>query len=115
VAADYDLVLRMVAAGYRGLKINQPVSLFWTRGVSADADKVASDYAQIWQRFFRTHKAAQGLDLEDFKGFFHRGHMPLGLMLETMRRADMTAPVRTAARHGAAKSLRRSLQPWRRF
>lgn len=115
VAADYDLVLRMVAAGYRGMKINRPVSLFWTRGVSANADKVSHDYARIWQRFFRNHKSAQALGLEDFKSFYRRGHMPLGLMLETMRRSDMTAPVRTAARHGAAKSLRRGLQPWRRF
>lgn len=115
VAADYDLVLRMVAAGYRGLRIEQPISLFWTRGVSADDDKVATDYARVWQHFFRDHAAAQTLVLEDFKRFYQQGHMPLGLLLETLRRRDVPAPIRRAARHGAAKSFRRKLQPWRRY
>lgn len=115
IASDYDLVLRMVAAGYRGLRIDRPISLFWTRGVSANQEQVGQDYARIWQRFFAHHNAAQRLELADFERFYRQGHMPLGLMLETLRRPDMPAPIKIAARHGAAKSLRRSLQPWRRF
>ena len=115
VAADYDLVLRLVAKGYRGLKLDYPVSLFWTRGVSADDDLVGLDYARAWQQFFRNHTTAQQFDLDDFRRFYRRGHMPFALMLETLRRPDMNAQIRAAARHGAFKSLRRALQPWRSF
>lgn len=115
VAADYDLVLRMVAAGFRGLRIDRPVSLFWSRGVSADDDRVALDYARIWKRFFRDYPAAQGLSVEDFQRFYHRGHMPVSLMLEALRRNGSNPAIRSAASHGLFKSLRRSLQPWRQF
>ena len=115
VAADYDLVLRMVDAGYQGLRLDIPISLFWTRGVSADDDRVATDYARVWQRYFQGAKAAAGLTLEDYKRFYRQGHMPPGLLMHVLARAGAKPAMRRAALHGLGKSLRRGLQPWRDF
>ncbi|SFT48097.1 glycosyltransferase family 2 protein [Sedimentitalea nanhaiensis] len=115
VAADYDLVLRMVSGGYDGVRVDRPVSLFWTRGVSGDDDRVAQDYARIWQRYFANRRAAAGLTLEEYKRFYIRGHMPLNLMFEVMTDKNAPLAIRHSARHGFSKSLRRALQPWRRY
>lgn len=115
VAADYDLVLRMVSRGYAGLRVDVPLSLFWTRGVSANDDKVALDYARAWQRFFQGCRSAASLTLDDYKRFYFQGHMPLRLMAEMLLRRDIAPAIRRAALHGFGKSLRRGLQPWRRY
>ncbi len=115
VAADYDLVLRMVSAGYDGLRVDRPVSLFWTRGVSADSDRVARDYAQVWYRYHAGRRAAAGLTPEDYRSFYVRGHMPMNLMFEVMTDRRAVPAIRRSARHGLAKSLRRAMQPWRDF
>lgn len=115
VAADYDFVLRMVAAGSSGLRVDMAVSLFWTRGVSANDDTVATDYAGIWQKFFAGYRSAQGLDAADYRKFYFRGHMPVRLMYEVMTDRSNAPAIRAAARHGLAKSLRRAMQPWRNF
>ncbi len=115
LAADYDFVLRMVSRGYVGLRVDRPVSMFWTRGASADQERVGLDYARIWQRYFGGRRAAAKLTLEDYKRFYVQGHMPMSLMFEVMRDQSVLPVIRGAARHGFFKSLRRSLQPWRDF
>lgn len=112
VAADYDLVLRLLAAGLEGVDLKEPVSLFWSRGVSSDDAAVARDYATIWQQFYARHTTGQPPSQTDFEAIYRRGHMPIGLMLATLRESKVPL-IRQAARHSLAKSVKRTLQPWR--
>ncbi len=115
IAADYDLMLRMIAAGYRGQRLNASVSLFWDRGASGDDSRTGQDYARIWMKFYADLATSRGLTEQDFARFYRRGHMPVGLLLAVLRRPGTSAPIQAAARHSLLKSLRRSLQVWRRF
>lgn len=115
IAADYDLTLRLVGGGYRGERMDEPISLFWDRGETSDQQATGLDYARVWQKYFAGYRSAQALTLEDFSEFYRRGHMPAGLLWEVLRHPDTPEPIRQAAKHSLSKTLRRSLQPWRRF
>ncbi|WP_186766280.1 glycosyltransferase [Phaeobacter marinintestinus] len=111
--ADYDLILRMIAQGYSGLDLEMPISAYWTRGVSADVDQVAKDRARTWKAFFETLDAGNGLSLAAYERCSRNGHLPVGVLFRVIRSADTTPPLRAAAWHSLAKSLKRSVQPWR--
>lgn len=115
IAADYDLMLRLVGGAYRGERIDEPISLFWDRGETNDQLATGRDYARVWQQFFADYHAAQSLDLNDFAEFYRRGHMPVRLLFEVLKRQENPLPIRQAAKHSLAKTLRRSVQFWRQF
>lgn len=115
VAADYDLMLRLIDGGYRGERTDEPISLFWGRGVTSDDSATGQDYARVWMRYYAEYKSARKLTQQDFLGFYKRGHMPVSLILEVLRRPGTSEGIKQAARHSLAKSLRRSVQFWRRF
>ncbi|WP_171101903.1 glycosyltransferase family 2 protein [Ruegeria sp. HKCCD7255] len=115
IAADYDLMLRLIASGYQGERMDDAVSLFWDRGVTQDDAETGLDYARVWLKFYDGFKSARNLTLEDFAEFYRRGHMPARLLLELLRRPDTPEPIKIAARHCLAKTLRRSLQVWRKY
>lgn len=115
VAADYDLMLRLLGDGYKGELLEAPISLFWGRGVTEDDARTSQDYARVWQNHYAGFKSAQALSHEDFVRFYQRGHMPAGLVLEQLRQPDIADEIKLAARHSLWKSLRRSAQFWRRY
>lgn len=115
IAADYDLMLRMIGGGYRGERMEDAVSLFWDRGATSDDTTTGQDYARVWVSYYAGFKTARGLTEQDFLKFYQRGHMPAKLMNELLRRSDTPDAIRVAARHSLSKSLRRSVQFWRRF
>ena len=115
IAADYDLMLRLVGSGYQGERTDDPISLFWDRGETNDQQATGRDYARVWNKYFAEYNSAQGLSLDDFAEFYRRGHMPARLLLEVLRRPDTPSPIREAARHSLSKTLRRSVQFWRRY
>lgn len=115
IAADYDLMLRLIGGGYRGERMDDPVSLFWDRGATSDQDATGRDYARVWMKYYDGFKAARSLTEDDFAGFYRRGHMPAKLIAELLRRPGTPEPIRVAARHSLSKTLRRSVQFWRRF
>ena len=115
VAADYDLMLRLLANGYQGELMDTPISLFWGRGVTEDDDRTGQDYARVWENYYSGFNTARKLTHEDFVRFYQRGHMPAGLIMEQLRRPDVADAIKQAARHSLWKSLRRSAQFWRRY
>ncbi len=115
VAADYDLMLRLVGGGYQGERMDDPVSLFWERGVTSDDEATGQDYARVWMQYYADFKTAHELTQQDFFGYYRRGHMPANLMLEVLRRPDTPEAIKRAARHCLLKTLRRSVQFWRKF
>ena len=115
VAADYDLMLRMIGGGYRGERMDAPVSLFWDRGATSDDAVTGQDYARVWMNYFSGFKSAQNLTEQDFAVFYRRGHMPAKLIVELLRRPDTPEAIRSAAKHSLSKTLRRSVQFWRKY
>lgn len=115
VAADYDLMLRMITAGYRGERMDEPISMFWGRGASSDTDVTARDYARVWMKYYDGRKAARDLTEEDFCRFYRRGHMPAKLVLGRLIEPGTCAGIKAAARHSLWKTTRRSVQFWRSF
>ncbi len=115
VAADYDLMLRMISAGYQGERMDEPISMFWGRGASSDTDLTARDYARVWMKYYDKLKAADGLTEDDFCRFYHRGHMPAKLVLGRLIEPGTCAGIKAAARHSLWKATRRSVQFWRSF
>ena len=116
VAADYDLVLRMIAAGYTGQITRTAISLYRLRGISSDDARVARDYASIWLRFFSAMDAQVGqYTHDDAVGWYQSGHFPLRLCLLLLKSKEVTGKVRRAAYQSLFKSLRRQMQPWSKF
>ncbi|NVO54528.1 glycosyltransferase [Rhodobacteraceae bacterium B1Z28] len=115
IAADYDLMLRLIGGGYQGERMDDPISLFWDRGATSDDVATGQDYARVWVKYYADFQAAQGLTEQDFAAFYRRGHMPARLILELLRRSDTPEPIRIAARHSLSKTLRRSVQFWRSY
>ncbi|WP_170409472.1 glycosyltransferase family 2 protein [Ruegeria atlantica] len=115
VAADYDLILRLLTEGYQGARIDDPISMFWGRGVTSDDDATAEDYARVWLNYYDGFKAAQSLTQRDFVRFYQRGHMPAALILERMLKPGTSDAIKAAARHSLWKTTRRSVQFWRSF
>jgi len=115
VAADYDLMLRLLAGGYRGERMDAPISLFWGRGVTNDDTETGQDYARVWQKYYADFRSARNLTHENFVWFYRRGHMPVGLIAEQLLHAQASDAIKSAARHSLWKSVRRSLQFWRQY
>lgn len=115
IAADYDLMLRLVGGAFNGVKTDAPISLFWDRGETSDHQATGLDYARVWQKYFAEYQSAKGLSLDDFETFYRRGHMPAALLWEAIRRPETPPPIRQAAWHSLSKTLRRSVQVWRKF
>ncbi|WP_037308146.1 glycosyltransferase family 2 protein [Ruegeria halocynthiae] len=115
VAADYDLMLRLLAEGYQGARMDDPISLFWGRGVTDDDTSTGQDYARVWGKYYADFKSARDLTQEDFMRFYRRGHMPARLILEQLLRPGTSDALKAAARHSLWKTVRRSAQVWRQY
>lgn len=115
IAADYDLMLRLVAGGYRGERMDAPISLFWDRGETSDQQATGQDYARVWQKFFAKYPSARSLSLKDYASFYKRGHMPIKLIRDVLADPATPPPIRLAARHSLQKSVRRAVQFWRSY
>lgn len=115
VAADYDLMLRLLTEGYQGERTDDPISMFWGRGVTSDIVITAEDYARVWMKYYEGFKAAHDLTPEDFFRFFRRGHMPAPLILERLLKPGTSDAIKAAARHSLWKTMRRSVQFWRSY
>jgi glycosyltransferase involved in cell wall biosynthesis len=113
VAADYDFVFRLLVGGYKGIRAPFPISAFGARGVSADLVAVASDYADIWAKFFVNSGAAAVWSREDFFEWYRTGQMPLLACWIAFRKGARGSLLRRASLHSAWITLRRRLQPWR--
>ncbi len=115
VASDYDFVFRMLIAGHEGAKTQRPVSKFSARGVSANVANVARDYAAVWSRYFGQVTEEGTIDPETTLDWYRRGQLPVRYCMAAWRAAKDNTTLRAAARHSLKITLRRRLQPWRRW
>ncbi|RBW59058.1 glycosyltransferase family 2 protein [Ruegeria sp. A3M17] len=115
VAADYDLMLRLLTEGYQGERIDDPISMFWGRGATSDDAATAEDYARVWMNYYGGYRSADDLTQSDFVRYYQRGHMPAALILERLLKPGTSDAIKAAARHSLWKTTRRSVQFWRSF
>lgn len=115
VASDYDFVFRMLLAGHLGRDARMPISRYAGRGVSSDVLAVARDYARVWSRYFGELTGQGPLDPEICLGWYRRGQLPVRMCLAAYRNAGANQLLRGAALHSLKLTLRRQMQPWRRW
>ncbi|EPX79867.1 putative glycosly transferase [Litoreibacter arenae DSM 19593] len=109
VASDYDFVLRMVAAGSKGERVDAVVSQFLKGGASANAEAVRRDYAAIWGKVYGPWVDLSGDDQATRELWHKAGHMPFRIPFAIWRNRQLAPGIRRAAWHSMMKSLRRTL------
>ncbi|MFA3918089.1 glycosyltransferase family 2 protein [Ruegeria hyattellae] len=115
VASDYDFVFRMLMAGHSGASTKQPVSKFSARGVSADVLGVAKDYAEVWSRYFGQMAGCGKIDGDTTLNWYRSGQLPISMCRAALRAAKGNETMRRAALHSLKITLRRRIQPWRKW
>ncbi|MEH6478186.1 MAG: glycosyltransferase [Sneathiella sp.] len=115
VASDYDFVFRMLIAGWSGLNVGFPISSYSSRGVSADRLAVAQDYAKVWETFYQQRFPEADWGKCNHLEWYRIGQLPIRLCVALIRTSDRKSVVRRAAFHSLKISIRRRLQPWRRW
>ncbi|WP_372573706.1 glycosyltransferase family 2 protein [Ruegeria jejuensis] len=115
VASDYDFVFRMLMEGYSGAGTKLPVSKFSARGVSANILGVAKDYAEVWSRYFGQMAGCGKIDGEETLNWYRTGQLPISMCRAALRGAKGNETMRRAALHSLKITLRRRMQPWRKW
>lgn len=115
VAADYDFVFRMLLSGAVGMRVNFPISAYSSRGVSANSNQLAEDYALTWQQHFSSLLPDDHITLEDTRDWFRIGQLPFRVCWAAYLVGRDNTILRNAAIHSFNITLRRRLQPWRRY
>ena len=114
LAADYDLVFRLFEAGHVGQAVEGVICRFWPGGATADDAKVGADYARVWQARFARYLDMAPYSQAECEGWYRRGNLPLAVPLAVWRGSPQGSVLRRAARHSLWKTLRRTLNPFRR-
>ncbi|WP_170758688.1 glycosyltransferase family 2 protein [Ruegeria lacuscaerulensis] len=115
IVADYDMLLRMILAGHQGHKVQTPLSLFRKGGVSADADAVGAEMAECWRKNFGEFCDMSGYDESQRIEWFRKGQLPVRVSSAILLKSLAQPMTAHAALFSLAKTLRRSVQFWRRY
>ncbi|MCL6283156.1 glycosyltransferase [Ruegeria sp. 2012CJ41-6] len=115
VASDYDFVFRMLMEGHSGAGTKLPVSKFSARGVSANVLGVARDYAEVWSRYFGQMAGCGKIDSDTTLNWYRTGQLPVSMCRAALRAAKGNDIMRRAALHSLKITMRRRMQPWRKW
>lgn len=115
VASDYDFVFRMLVAGHTAKNARRAISRYTGRGVSNDSLGVGRDYAQVWSRHFSNLTGQDSFDVETCLEWYRVGQLPPRICIAALRSAKNNTLLRRAALHSLKITLRRRLQPWRKW
>lgn len=115
IAADYDMVLRMILSGHSGQRLQAPVSLFRIGGVSADTDAAGAEMAACWLKNYSQFCDLSVYSDEDRLGWYRQGHLPLRVSGTVFLKTLSQPTIARAALYSLFKTLRRKLQFWRRY
>nr|WP_170538140.1 glycosyltransferase family 2 protein [Ruegeria arenilitoris] len=113
--ADYDMILRMIMAGYKGLRVQVPLSVFQKGGVSADTVAAGSEMARCWEKNFAPYCDISSYSHDERVEWYHMGQLPIPVALAILRQSIAQPVIARAALYSLAKSLRRSVQFWRQY
>ena len=115
IAADYDMVLRMILSGHSGHRLQQPISLFRIGGVSADTDAAGAEMAACWLKNY-----SQFCDMSEYTdaqriGWYKQGHLPVRVSGTILLKSLSRPAIARAALYSLTKTLRRRAQFWRSY
>ncbi|WP_157770170.1 glycosyltransferase family 2 protein [Ruegeria marisrubri] len=113
--ADYDMILRMIQAGYRSLRVQVPLSVFRKGGVSADTVAAGAEMARCWEKNYARYCDMSAYSHDERVEWYGKGQLPVRLSLAILRQSLTQPLIARAAIYSLSKTLRRSLQPWRKF
>lgn len=115
IVADYDMVLRMILGGYNGSSAQVPIAVFRRGGISSDLPRTASEMVACWRKNYQRYYDFSNFTDEDCLDWFRIGQLPLGLSAALYRAGADNPVLRQAARYSFIKTVRRRMQPWRRW
>ncbi len=115
IVADYDLVLRMLFAGCEYQMLSVPIAVFHPGGVSADQMKTALEMTKSWRKNYAPFFGGRTYSEDEMLNWFRIGQLPLGFCVNLLRQSRNRPQLRDAALHSLKVTLRRRLQPWRKW
>ncbi|MEM1006389.1 MAG: glycosyltransferase family 2 protein [Pseudomonadota bacterium] len=115
IVADYDLVLRMLFAGCEYQSLSVPIAVFHPGGISADQMKTAIEMTKSWRKNYAPFFGGRSYSDTEMLNWFRIGQLPLGFCLNLLRQSGGMPQLRMAALHSLKVTLRRQLQPWRKW
>ncbi|WP_171239686.1 glycosyltransferase family 2 protein [Ruegeria sp. HKCCA5491] len=115
IAADYDMVLRMILSGHSGHRLQMPVSLFRIGGVSADTDAAGAEMAASWFKNYSQFCDMSRYTDEDRLGWYRQGHLPVRVSGAILMKSLSKPAIARAALYSLSKTLRRKAQFWRSY
>ncbi|MEX0350485.1 MAG: glycosyltransferase family 2 protein [Paracoccaceae bacterium] len=115
IAADYDLLLRMILANCPGAELPTPLALFRRGGISTDVETAKAEMRVSWRNNFQPYCDMTGYSDEEMQGWMRKGQLPLRLSLALYGASKGNPALRRAASYSLIKTVRRRLQPWRRW
>lgn len=115
VSADYEFVFRMLTNGHKGMSTNFPISVFKNGGISSNVNAVADDHARFWGKFFSDNHISDKWSHADYVRWYKIGQIPLSACWIAYKKGRTVPILRKAALHSAMITLRRRIQPWRKW
>lgn len=115
IAADYDMVLRMVLSGHSGIRLQRPISLFRIGGVSADTDAAGAEMAACWLKNYSQFCDLSVYTDEERLSWYKQGHLPVRVSGAILMKSLSQPAIARAAIYSLTKTLRRKAQFWRSF
>ena len=115
IVADYDMVLRLMLQGYRGSAAQVPISVFRLGGLSSDLHRTAAEMIRAWRKNYQPFVDMTVYSDEECLDWFRIGQLPLRVSTAILLAFPGNAVVHRAALYSIAKTVRRRLQPWRRW
>lgn len=115
IVADYDMILGFILGGYHGASVNVPISVFHRGGLSADAMATSLEMIACWRKNYQPFVDMARFSDEACLEWIRIGQLPPRIPLAILKARGSDPVVRRAALHSLGKTLRRRLQPWRRW
>ncbi len=115
IVGDYDMILRMILAGHLGYRLQSPLSYFRKGGVSADIDAVGAEMAECWRKNFADYCDMSAYDEDQRIAWYKKGHLPVKVSASILANSLTHPTIARAAIYSMTKTMRRSVQFWRRY
>ena len=105
----------MLTNGHKGISTNFPISVFKNGGISSNVNAVADDHARFWGKFFSDNHISDKWSHADYVRWYKIGQIPLSACWIAYKKGRTIPILRKAALHSAMITLRRRIQPWRKW
>ena len=110
ICADYDLMLRMIRRGYRGMRIKKPIGVFRYGGISADVQRTSQEHTRVWRSELGTVMDLTEVEDDEILYWIQSGKIPLSHLWSAFTHPNTSLEWKRACMHTALKTIRRKLK-----